>query len=71
MDSDPHDKLVICIVIHGELSSQFFSFQDFRMFLMNTGVHPEMSNEKLFLKPVPLGRIFTKLFSIQNILHFA
>jgi len=37
MDSYPHDKLAICTVVHAGLGSQFFPFQDFRMFLMDTG----------------------------------
>ena len=42
---DPDDELVICEVVFAELGSQFPSFQDFNIFLRDTGIKLVSSSE--------------------------
>jgi predicted nucleic acid-binding protein len=45
MSINPDDELIICEVVFAELGSQFLSFQDFNIFLRDTGIRLVSSNE--------------------------
>lgn len=45
MSINPDDELVICEVVFAELGSQFLRFQDFNIFLRDTGIRLVSSNE--------------------------